>query len=170
MINDKLTEKLLKLYRLAIRGEGGEKTNAVTLLNKLLDKHNLTLADIDSKLVQKRYYSYTTLINRTLIEQIIYKVTNVEQFRFRTDIKQIRAKVTNYQHVQILELIDFHIHNFKKEKEKFLKDFTNAYIEKHQLFGQSDDEDYDILDGEEIKRIEAIMNNLSDVFYQKKLG
>ena len=42
-MKEELKKKLLKLYELSKRGEGGEKVNAEMFLNKLLAKHNLTV-------------------------------------------------------------------------------------------------------------------------------
>ena len=133
-IDLKLKDKLLKLYELSKRGIDGEKANAELLLNKMLGKHNLTIDDIDQDIPKKRYYRYTTKMNQNIISQIAFKVLGSHEVYLVKGYKEISVTVTDFQHIQILEMIDFHISNFEEERKLFLKDFTSAYIQKHKLF------------------------------------
>lgn len=168
-----LKDKLLKLYELAKRGVGGEKTNAERFLNNLLEKHGLSIDDIDQELPKKRYYRYTTNHNEMLIAQVILKVTNNKQIWNVKHYKELAAEVTDYQHVQILELIDFHLDNYNQEKKIFLKDFTVAYVQKHKLFRDAPDErelkDLTQEEKEALWRMSNLKQNLSNKSYTKKL-
>lgn len=42
-ISDEAREKMWKLYKLSVRGIGGEKQNATSMLNNMLQKNNVTL-------------------------------------------------------------------------------------------------------------------------------
>ena len=49
MIDEKIRQRAKKLHALAERGVGGEKTNAQTMLDAFLVKHNLRMVDISTK-------------------------------------------------------------------------------------------------------------------------
>ncbi|CAM1374377.1 Protein of unknown function [Tenacibaculum litopenaei] len=172
----KLKEKLSKLYELAKRGVDGEKINAELMLNKMLEKHGLTISDIDTETPKERYYPYTTTMSNTLIRQIIYRVTERTDIYSIRSYKEIVVKATDYEHIQILEQIDFHLENFNKERKQFLKDFTDAYVQKHRLFKETTEEDLKNrkpLTTEEkqaIWRMSAIKETLSNKTYTKKLN
>lgn len=176
-INDKLKDKLLKLYELAKRGVDGEKVNAEFLLRRMLEKHGLSIEDINQDMPKDRYYKFTNKMNEKMITQIMGKVINdssIGIYRFK-GYKEVTAKVTDYQHVQILELIDFHLDNFNKEKKQFLDDLTSAYVQKHKLFPESNEQDLKdekpltIEEKLAIMRMLNLQDNLSDKTYIKKL-
>lgn len=169
-----LKEKLLKLYELSKRGVGGEKTNADVFLNRLLKKHNLTINDIDANVSKKRYYRYKTLADSTIIAQVCYRVLGKGAKIYEIKgYKELCVDVTDYQHVQLIEEIDFHIKNYRDEKKQFLNDFTNAYIQKHRLFRErTEDENIKPLTLKEkqaIYRMSAIKETLSNKTYIKKI-
>lgn len=176
IMNDKLKEKLLKLYELAKRGVDGEKINAELMLNKMLEKHGFTIEDIDQETPKKRYYKYTTKLNEKLISQILCKVLNSNDVYSIRGYKEVMAEITDYQHVQILELIDFHLDNFNKERKQFLNDFASAYVQKHRLFRETTEDDYEnrkplsVEEKQAIWRMSNIKDCLSNKTYTKKLA
>ncbi len=172
----KLKEKLLKLYELVKRGIDGEKVNAELMLNKLLKKHGLTIDNIDTEELKDFYYKYTTKISAKIIRQIIYRVTNRSRIWTVSSYKEIGTEASDYEHIQILEEIDFHLENFNKEKQQFLNDFTQAYIQKHRLFGEPTEEHLKntkpltLEEKQAIWRMSAIKETLSNKTYTKKLN
>ena len=174
-MEEKIKDKLMKLYELSKRGVGGEKENAEMFLNRMLKKHNLTIEDIASEQLKIRGYLYTTLWKKKIICQVIARVTNRWEIFASSGkgFKIVSSKVTDCEHVQILELIDFHFENFELEKKVFLKDFEGAYIQKHRLFKDSSDEETKDLTPEErreVMRMVGIYENLSNRTYTKKLN
>ena len=175
-MESKLKEKLQKLYELAKRGVDGERVNAEFMLNKMLEKHGFTIDDIDGEAPKDRYYKYTTEMSRKLVLQIIYRVTERDNIWTLRGYKEVGSEVSDYEHIQILEQIDFHLQNFNEERKQFLKDFTSAYIQKHKLFSlnpKEKDEERKPLSMEEkqaIWRMSAIKETLSNKTYTKKLN
>lgn len=172
----KLKDKLLKLYELAKRGVEGEKINAEKMLNKMLTKHGLTIEDIDQETPKDRYYKYTSLNSKTIVVQVILKVTNRHEIYGIKNYKEVCACVTDYEHVQILEQIDFHLEHFNKERKQFLEDFTNAYVQKHRLYRNIPDKeilknlsDLSTEEKQAIWRMSNIKECLSNETYTKKL-
>jgi hypothetical protein len=176
-MENKLKDKLLKLYELAKRGVDGEKVNAEFMLNRMLQKHGLTIEDINQDTPKKRYYKYTTKLNNKIISQIAFKVLGTDEVYSVRGYKEVCITVNDYQHIQILEMIDFHLENFDKERKQFLNDFTSAYIQKHRLFRDTtyDDEvkESKPLTTEEkqaLWRMSNIKDCLSNKTYTKKLS
>jgi len=173
-MDQQLKERLLKLYELSKRGEGGEKVNAEVFLNKLLEKHNLTIDDIDSNVPKRRYYKYTTKANMRVIIQVLFKTLGAKaKIGQLPSYKEVSIEVNDYQHVQILEEIDFHLDNFKKERKKILEDFKQAYIQKHCLYSTDSEPSKKEMtkeDLEQLERIIAMQGNLSNDSYTKKIG
>src|SRR5690606_10587147 len=173
-MEDKIKDRLIKHYELSKRGIGGERENAKLFLDQLLKKHNLTLEDIDSEQLRDRYYPYTTIWKRKIITQVICRVTNRFEIYGYKGLKELCSKVTDCEHIQILELIDFHFENFEKEKKVFLKDLESAYIQKHRLFRDTDDDqttkNLTAEEEMEIKRIISIYENLNNNTYTKKIS
>lgn len=179
-IDNKLKDKLQKLLALADRGVGGEKTNAQTMLSALLDKHNLTLYDIGSEEKTERLFRYENGAEQLIIAQIIRKATNQNTVYLLREEKEIVQDLTDYENVMVLELIDFHIHQFNKERKALLarhkkerEVFESAYVQKHRLFRERQESEESTPSGlskEELMAIFNAMNNLEDVSYQKKLS
>jgi len=164
-MKDQLKDKLMKLYALSKQGIGGEKVNAEMFLHKLLDKHGLTIKDIDSEIPKKRYFEYKTKAKEKLIVQILVKVLNKGEVYSIEGFKEVMAKLTDYQYV-------FHLDKFEKEKKEFLSDFTRAYIQKHRLFKEDSGMDQEKLTDEEIleiMRIASIQNLMNSETYTKKI-
>ncbi len=168
----KLVKRLQKLHALAVQGVGGEKENADTLLQKLLKKHNLTVNDIMADEEKERRYCYKTAFDKQLIAQIAYI--------FKDDVfvsskhKEISVCVNDYEHVQILEMIDFHLQNFRAERKVILKSLLTGYIQKHKLFptdrGGNDSVSSFKMSSKEIEQMLKMKNMISDNFFQKKLN
>lgn len=172
MIEEKLKNKLLKLYELAKRGVDGEKVAASLALDRMLKKYGLTLSDIDSDTPKERRYKYTDAQVKMICVHIVLHVMNSKKIFENRKQKTIIVNVTDYQHVQILEQIDFHIENYKREKKAILGRLTSAYVNKHRLFADSDEESEE-MSIEALREMEKSMRmqlDLSDRTYQKKLN
>ena len=178
-IDTKLKDKLQKLLALAERGVGGEKRNAKAMLDAMLEKHNLTLADISSEEKLKRLFPYETIADQTIIAQIIRKVTNGTDVYILARSKKVTQDLTDYEYVMVSELIDFHLPQFDKERKAMLvrhkkerSVFQTAYVQKHRLFRERTEPSSEPsgVSEEELMELLRAMRNLEDVSYQKKLS
>ena len=75
-----------------------------------------------------------------------------------------------------MSLFEFHSSQFKKERSKLLKNLTSAYIQKHEIWGQSDDKDREnkprkeeSINWDDVKTILALADAMEDVSYHKQL-
>jgi len=178
LMDSKLKEKLGKLYQLAKKGVGGEKENAEKFLKKLLDKHGLTIEDLEKEEKVDKFYNYTSIKSRELIHQIVYHVIGKDMITWNIPTyKCVGVEATNYQHIQIKELVLFHLENMKIKKKKFLETFYSAYVQKHSLFppkelSNKEDEEEELSreDWENIEKVLAFKNMMGGATFVKKIG
>ncbi len=145
---DKKQELLQKLKALADRGIGGEKVNAQRKLDEYMKKYGYTLEDLDEPQKISFEIKCKNETEKTLLLQIIYKVTNnmhsAYTFTWTRNGKPCKnlvgCDVTTAQKIEIDFLFDFYKRLYAKEINIFLQ----AFIQKHQLFGE-------LKDGEEAK-------------------
>ena len=116
-MQNQLTEKMQKLLALAERGIDGEKRNAEKILEKLLKKHNMTIADIDKEQQAFYWISYTNRFERKLISQIIYAVLGKDRDTFINKYKphKVGVNVTPMEKIELAMLCDLYRRALREE-------------------------------------------------------
>ncbi len=74
--------RLLKVLRLAQEGVGGERENAEVMLEKLLRKHSMTMADLEGALDHPRECAWLPAADgeeRAVLSQLIAKLFGIER-------------------------------------------------------------------------------------------
>lgn len=135
---DKIIELAKKLHALAQQGEGGEKENAVKMLEALMKKHGITIDMIDSEDQVDHYFEIIKSEERLLI-QIARHVSNT--CRIYDTRKNKRAQkyllmiitCTQAQALEIRAKFEF----YKVVYEKDLATFYKAFIHKNKLLAES---------------------------------
>lgn len=126
-------ELLKKLKALSDKGVGGEAENAQQMLTKMLEKHNLTIEDIEG--VQTHdYYFNAKGIEGELLLQIVKRVNyDLKVYGFpQKVIKDFGLKgntlvtCTHAEFIEIEQMFDVYKKLFKKESEIFYTAFLSA--------------------------------------------
>lgn len=165
-IGDKINSRLKKVYELALRGADGEKEAAKEILDSLLKKYALTFDDLSDEIIRKYTFEFHGQAQKTLLRQIIYKVTNSKESCYdlcwdrsgRKCRTKIGADCTEAQKAEIEFLFDFYSRLYEKEVDIFLI----AFIQKHRLFGKlKDGEEGTTHSREEYLKIGFFMDGLS---------
>jgi len=165
MIDQK--ERLKKLYALAMRGVGGEKTTAQAILDKLLEKYSMSLADLDEEIISDYELEYHGAEQEKLLKQTIYKVTDDKNsfcslrytYSGRKCKTRLNVRCTEAQKAEIEFLFSFYIRVWEKEKEFLLQ----AFIQKHRIFGElKEGESPTEISKEELEKLLAFSSGLSD--------
>lgn len=159
-------ELLKKLKALSEQGVGGEKVNARRKLAELMRKYNITEDDLDDDTLVECEFKYKTDVEKTLLIQTIYKVTNeFNMYGFtncrtgRTIKRLIGCECTKSQKIEIEFLFDF----YKRVYEKDVKLFLESFIQKHCIFGKlKDGEKADAPDSETLRRMQILQSAMSD--------
>lgn len=77
---EELLEKIKKIKALADRGVGGEKTTAQATLERLMQEHGITEADLEVERVETVFFPYHDELERRILIQIIFSVTGKPAF------------------------------------------------------------------------------------------
>lgn len=174
---EKIKEKLLKLQSLAERGYKGEALAAQRALSNLLMKYNLTIEDLcDDKLEWRWIKVGRGKDYKTILFQCYYQVVDKTEATYKEPkgLGEIGFELTNAQYADLMSLFDFHKNQFKKERDKILKNLCRAYISKHEIWNKTDSEDDDEVDRkpmdlETLHSMLALINGMENVSYHKQL-
>lgn len=127
-------ERVAKLLALAQQGVGGEKTNAETLLRKLLAQHGLTVEDMarDEQLRVKCLVKYNHPYEKKLFMQVVYTVLNGKDWDVHryNGTRTIFCEVTPMQRAEILLRYELYLRSFKAEIDVLME----AFIMKQRIY------------------------------------
>ena len=97
MINDKVKEKITKVYELVKRGVAGERQSAEKMLKKLLEKYNISEAELNSIDEKNYYFKYASNLDEWLLIQLIeyfFKEKNYKIYRIKdSGVKEIAIQM-----------------------------------------------------------------------------
>lgn len=97
MINDKVKEKITKVYELVKRGVAGERQSAEKMLKKLLEKYNISEAELNSIDEKNYYFKYASNLDEWLLIQLIeyfFKEKNYKLYRIKNSgVKEIAIQM-----------------------------------------------------------------------------
>ena len=165
-------DKLLKIKALADKGCAGEAINAKLLLDKLLDKYNLTIDDLSGVELKNRRFNVPK--NKMfLFYHIVYNVIGKraeDLFYYGKKTTAQYAKVTDFEYLEISSMANFHFRQLDKELRKQQKTITGAYIYKHSLTVKSEDaDDRAVRSDEELLAMLKAIDDLEDIYYRKQI-
>ena len=174
-----IKSKILKLHELALRGEHEEAKNAQRHLDNMLSKYNLSLDRIlaENNNKKSRCFIIRSFYDK-LFFQCVFQVLDISKFSYK-ELKKghYYIEMTDLEYAELISLFEWHKQNYKKEYDKMIKSFTSAYIQKHEIWNKTDstdeedlNDDRNEIDYEEIKRIIALENSISDKKYVKMIG
>lgn len=131
--------RMQKLLVLAKRGVGGEAANAERFLAKMLEKHGMTLADIDSeaKHRSKVTLKYGSSNERELILQIVSKVLDSDEFtvwKYKGE-KGLIVELTTAEHAEVV----MHYAVLAPALERHMRRAFRAFIQSNRLFPSTPD-------------------------------
>ena len=160
---DNKTELLKKLKALADAGVDGERDNAQKILDRLLKKYDLTLADIEFDEIKEHAFQFRGKQEREILKQICFKVTDGDRrvYHYRTGIgskNTICCECSDAEAIQIRFEFDF----YKELWEEELKLFLTAFIVKHEIFDSKPANCPSTLSAEERMRLHAMVMGLAD--------
>lgn len=127
-----LKAKARKLYELSLRGIGGEKTNAENKLRDFLEKHKLTLDEIDSA-INNRLFKVKDEDSKTILINVILSVNPF--CKINSEKKHISANLDTEDFIEVKEKYKYFSKLFSIEKTLLVM----AFFSKHESFFKPDD-------------------------------
>ena len=148
----KITAKLKKLLALAERGVGGEQTTAKKMLIAMLEKHHISIDELNDNTIKTHWFKYKGQIERKLLSQIMYAVCR-NKSTWKSTIKRetLGADATKNQAIEIA----LKFNTYKAALNDDIKILVSAFIQKNDIFPETndnDEEDQDI-STEEMQRL-----------------
>lgn len=164
----KYIELAKKLKALAERGVDGERYNAEAKLKSLLEKHGLTMEDIEEEEVCVNEIKITKE-KKKLFHQIGYHVIG-KKYK-NTDVRRHRntiyIKCTIAQAIEIEAKLNFYYKLYKEEMEIF----HHAFIQKNNLFAHDGKpQEPKPEDREKMQRVLEMASTIKKESYSKLLG
>lgn len=164
---DKQKDLLKKLRELSMRGVDGERENAQKLFDKLSKKYGISESELDDECVTDHQFTYHGAFEKQLLVQVIAKVLNNEPdfYEYTSNLSGrkkrtlLGAECTEAQCIEINFLFDFYNALYKKELEYFFR----AFIQKHNLYREIDDDEIvpSTLSDEEWLKISMLADSMS---------
>lgn len=173
MANERTLNKLRRIYELAIKGVGGEKSNAQAMLEKLLLKHGMSLDELTNseEQVYEYYFPYRTDFERILILQIVAKVQDnhkISAWRYGRK-KHVHVELTPSEFFEVDMLYGL----YKRAWEAELEVTITAFLSVNNIFPESENPDpnkkSDPMSDEEIEALLAKMKGMRPVPVHKQL-
>lgn len=164
-----MIDKLQKLYNLAQRGVGGEKDNAEALLQKLLNKYNLTLADITEDSKSIRTVKYYSIQEQSLIAQLLWKLFDIQRIEYIPKEKTIVMELTDVQWIELSEHLKFYIPLFREERKALMQQVLHAFFIKHNIFGENAASNSNEISMEDYSKLLDLASSMQDKTYRKTL-
>ena len=96
-MNEKVKDKIAKVYELVKRGVAGEQESAEKMLNKLLEKYNISENELNSINEKEYYFKYASNLDEWLLIQLIeyfFKEKNYKLYRIKNSgVKEIAIQM-----------------------------------------------------------------------------
>ena len=96
-MNDKIKEKITKVYELVKRGIAGEQQSAEKMLKKLLEKYNISEDELNSIDEKEYYFKYASNLDEWLLIQLIeyfFKEKKYKLYRIKdSGVKEITIQM-----------------------------------------------------------------------------
>lgn len=172
MSQSKILDLGRKLKALAEQGVGGEKVNAEEALARLMQKHNISIEDLDGIERQEERIRYPSAggLGHKLTRQVISSVIGFG-FKSWSDKRNrvIYVKLSRAEYLEVIAKLDFFLPYYEKELERFY----SAFIQVNHLYakpdGSEDDRPLSDIDLEELERLMAMMSGMKPAPFLKRL-
>lgn len=153
-------ETLKKMLRLSKEGIGGEKVNAKVMLDKLLRKYGISMAELLDMSQQREPFKfyYKSRFELSMLGNIVQQFTDNEVTQYRNIGKKgsryVEIPLTHQEHIEIAEAYQYYRLLWHRELERFLQ----AFLMRHELTLESTDENPPTVSHDEIMRIYDLIN------------
>lgn len=168
---EKVKAKLLKLLALKNQGVGGEAANAAAALDRALQKHGLTMADLEDGHDVRRY-AFTPrngFEKKLLIQIMAHVIPDWEGHCWKYNNSQKREfDLTPAQYAEASVMFDI----YRKDLRKTLQHAYSAFIHANKIFPTRESEpdpDEKPMDMEEMEAIGSMMQGIQPSRIRKQL-
>lgn len=170
-------ERMKKILALARRGVGGEKATAESMLQRLMVKYNLTLADLEDQSAErtKHWFKCKNKRERALLQQITAFVLQSREFDFwaaRGVPGERAVSLTRLEFAEVDVRYEACKRALKAELLKAEARVYSAFIQANNLglAASEDDAPAAPMDPDELFAIMALMGSMRPVQVHRQIG
>ena len=139
-------DKLKAIITMAKKGTKFEKRNAITILKKLCKKHDLVFDELmEDENLQKFTFEYKGKVPEQVAYQIYFKIIGGDYIT--SNRHYIFLETTKEKYIEFEVAFSVYQKTYKRERKNLAerhkqekKIFQDAFIQKHNLFGDPSDE------------------------------
>ena len=170
MSNHRVIELAKKIKALADRGIDGEQHNAVELLNSFLEKHGLTLADIESETRIDMHFKCQKK-QQQIMRQVFLKVlgTDAQIYGVQQSRYDFIIECTPAEKIEIEAMFGFYWAAYQRELERF----ERAFIMRHRIYADDGEgrkyEDLTQAEKDEFDRAQSLARGIEKSEYLKQI-
>ena len=169
---EKIIELAKKLYSMAQGGDEIERDNAKRILDNLMKKHSITIADLEATKKQLRYFPIANDYENLMLKYICKKVANDWHIDFYQNKDKRKAKaliceLSDYEFLQVNLMFDFYLPILKEQ----LDIFVDGFILSQDLFPEKENSETSsqITDKKRINAIVKVSKVINKETYIKSL-
>lgn len=176
---EKIIEKLQKIKALADSGEVHEAQAARRRLELLLVKYGVSMDELEEPGCREYRMEYGKPLEFHLLVAVLMKCIGeerVKELKMSKSAKTLFLQVTPCEYAEVKNMLDWHMHNYRVERRKVLKDLEIAYMIRHGLnmpsLNDGEGTPKKELSQEEKKRMASVLgmcSGMSDKNYHKAL-
>ena len=132
-MSDTIKAQLQKILALAESGVGGERENAQALLQRMMARHGITMADLDDQAKTWVEFFCSKGEARDLLIQIVAVVTQVDRVKYRAGRKACDFELTQLEAIEVRQLFNLLLPAWRREKRATLKAARLAFLHRNNL-------------------------------------
>lgn len=171
-----IIDKAKKILALVERGQDGEARAAKIALENLLEKHGFTIEDIKQTKRTERKFAVRGKEERSVFIHCLLKMFGRKSevadsaSSYKRDAA-LYADMTEIEYLEFKSFFQFHLQNYRKERNKLLANITSAYVNKHDLFAGDDSSNAntDDVNWDEVYQIMKLSDTMNSVSYFKSI-
>lgn len=165
-MENKIISLAKKLKALSERGVGGEKQNAEKMLLKFLDKHGISIEELEQN--EKSFYQQKVGAKYTsFFGQIAVTISSeIKVYGHKSDRTIAIVECTQIEFVEIVAKFEFYKKEYEKDLKEHIRLFYEAFIQTNRLYPDTPSEESDFTP-EEIQRMKKVLH-LSEGMDPKK--
>lgn len=165
----KILDLAKKMKALADKGVGGEKANAVDMLEKIMEKHNLTMEDIEGEKKDHHYFKVSTKQEEIFWQVARSVIGKCESFINKKKPGYFIFELTALEAVELQMKYDFYWRLYEEEFEIF----RAAFIQRNSIFHpdgkQIDPNDLSPKEREKAMRVIEMSQKIKNEVFRKQL-
>lgn len=171
MIDDKIIQLAKKLHALAEQGDGGEKENALEMLQRLIQKHGITLESIIGEAKHRRNFVIKTTQHKFFF-QVVASVLGQDYsyYQSKSNIRKIGLCLSDAEFIEIQAKFDFYVVAYEKDLKLFYRAFIHRnklYAKQHENNQQSSKEQKPELTEDDLKIIYMMQGLKAHAFHKR---